>query len=380
MPQDDWESLRREMPVAGNWAYFDHAAVAPLPRPAYDVMCAWARDQLEGGAVNWSTWSRRLDQTRAAGAQLLGAAPEEIALLRNTTEGVNLVAEGFPWRSGDNVVLPSCEFPSNRFPWLNLKSRGVEARVVACRDGKIEPAAISEACDARTRIVACSWVHYATGWRSDVGALAEVAHRAGALFFLDAIQALGVLPLDVRQAGVDFLAADGHKWLIGPEGAALFYLRREHLDRLRPIGVGWNSVEAAADFSSQEMHLKPTAARYEGGTYPVAGLVGLGASLELLLQHSQAARAERLLQLTDELCERLIEIGATIFSDRQGDHRSGIVAFDVPGEDPRQVVKRCRTHHVVINSRDGRLRASPHLYNNQEDLDRLVGALTTKKT
>ena len=370
-----WQSLRNQMPVCRRLAYFDHAAVAPLPEPARAMIAAWADDVAWHGDRNWARWQAALAQVRRLAAGLLGADEEEIALVRNTTEGVTLVAEGFPWQVGDNVVLPAAEFPSNRFPWTNLASRGVEARLVASPRGRIGLDDLARACDARTRIVAVSWVDYASGWRSDPSALAELAHDRGALLFLDAIQGLGVLPLDVKAAGIDFLAADGHKWLLGPEGAGIFYTRREHLDLLRPVGVGWNSVTPTPDYASMELDLPTTAARYEGGTYPVATFVGLAESLKLLTQTPVEATAEQLLRVTDVLCERLRSAGAEIISDRTGDRASGIVAFDLRGQDPHTIRRRCRDADVILNYRDGHLRASPHVYSDEDDVDRLVEAI-----
>src|SRR5688572_8011567 len=227
----DWGAFRAQMPVVRQWAYLDHAAVAPLSGPARDALSAWSRDVTENGDIHWPIWAGRLEQVRRQGAQLLGAQLEELALVRNTTEGIGLVAEGYPWQAGDNVVLLDDEFPSNRIPWQHLESRGVETRIVASTGTNEDLARLEAACDSRTRIVSVSWVGYASGRRFDVAELASVVHGKGALLFLDAIQGLGVFPLDVQAAGVDFLAADGHKWLLGPEGAGFFYVRSEHLDR-----------------------------------------------------------------------------------------------------------------------------------------------------
>lgn len=370
-----WDDFRSRMPVATEWAYFDHAAVAPLSGPARDALRDWADDVASAGDAHWPTWRGRVEYARQLAARLIGADEAEIALIRNTTEGVNLVAEGFPWRPGDNVVLPAGEFPTNLFPWLNLADRGVEVRQVPAENERLDLDRLADACDERTRIVAASWVGYATGWRNDPRELAEVAHSRGALLFLDAIQGLGVFPLDVRQSGVDFLAADGHKWLLGPEGAGVFYLRREHLDRLRPLGLGWNSVRQAGDYADPQLDLKPDAGRYEGGTYNMGGIAALAESLALLLEFGVEAISQQLLDTTDELCRTLSEAGATIVSDREGDRRSGIVAFDWPGEDPAAVRKRCLDRQVALSCRGGRLRISPHAYTNKEDAERLLAAL-----
>ena len=373
-----WLELRRMMPCAEKWAYFDHAAVAPISAPAGAALVEWANDLAQNGCADWPTWAQELEQIRRRGAELISADPDEIALVRNTTEGINLVAEGFPWRPGDNVVVPADEFPSNLYPWMNQASRGVEVRRVPVDDGRVDLDRLAAACDARTRIVAISWVGYASGWRNDVDALVELAHARGALVFLDAIQGLGVFPLDVRKTPVDFLAADGHKWMLGPEGAGLFYVRREHLDRLRPIGVGWNSVARSYDFNHIELSLKPTAARYEGGTYNMPGLAAFGASLQLLAEYSTEQIAARVLAVTDELCERLARIGAKIVSCRDPRHASGIVSFELPGRDPMQVRRECRERQVLVSCRAGRLRASPHAYCNTGDIDRLIASLESK--
>jgi cysteine desulfurase/selenocysteine lyase len=371
----DWDALRRAMPVTRRWAYFDHAAVGPLSEPARAVLAAWAADMTENGDTNWPTWAGKLETIRANGAQLIGADPAEIALVRNTTEGINLVAEGFPWRDGDNVVTLADEFPSNQYPWINLGSRGVECRRVETQNGRVELSAISQACDARTRMISISWVNYAHGWRNDLDALAELAHRRGALLFVDAIQGLGMFPLDVRRTPVDFLAADSHKWLLGPEGAGLLYVRREHLDLLRPLAVGWNSVKHANDFTRIELIVKDSAARYEGGSYNMAGLHAMGASLALLLGYTREEMATRILATTDEACRRLTAAGAKIHSHRDAGHASGIVAFDLAGRDSMQVRKQLLARGVATGCRAGKVRISPHAYTNEEDLDKLIAAV-----
>ncbi|HEX4149789.1 MAG TPA: aminotransferase class V-fold PLP-dependent enzyme, partial [Pirellulales bacterium] len=314
--------LREQMPVVGRWAYFDHAAVSPLPQAAHDALAGWLADVADNGDVNWPRWAERLEGVRRVAAGMLGAQPEEIALVRNTTEGINLVAEGLAWQPGDNVVTLADEFPSNQYPWMQLARLGVETRRVAVTAAGPDLDALAAACDNRTRLVSVSWVGYASGWRHDLGQLCELAHGRHALLFIDAIQALGVFPIDVGQTPIDFLAADGHKWLLGPEGAGVFYLRREHLARLRPVGVGWNSVRQGADFSRIELNYKDTAARYEGGTYNMGGLVSLGASLELLAGIGAQRLSAGVLEVTERACERLRWLGATIFSCRQSDRAS----------------------------------------------------------
>jgi cysteine desulfurase / selenocysteine lyase len=371
------ERLRAEMPVAATWAYFDHAAVAPIPKRAAAAVRAWCDEALAEGDTRWPEWSRRVEATRDAATRLIGATREEIALVPNTTAGISLVAEGLDWRAGDNVVTLADEFPSNAYPWLNLASRGVETRRVETENGRLDVEKLAAACDGRTRIVSVSWVGYATGYRHEVERIAAIAHKHGALMMLDAIQGLGAFPFDVRETPIDFLSADGHKWMLGPEGAGLAFIRREHLEKLRPTGVGWHSVVHSADYTRIELDLKPSAARFEGGSQNMVGMLGFGASLNLLLELGIDAIAAAIIDITDKACERLGEIGATIVSDRRPEHRSGIVAFELAERDPLAVKKHCLTRNVVLSCRAGRLRISPHAYNNEEDLERMIDALTS---
>ena len=374
--ETSWEAFRRQMPIAERFAYFDHAAVAPLPRTAHAAISHWVEEAATLGDTVWPTWSKRVEECRTLAAQMLNADTAEVALVHSTSEGIGLVAEGYPWRQGDNVVTLDNEFPSNQYPWLNLASRGVETRrVPAEQGGRIDLAKLDAAINDRTRILSVSWVGYVSGWRADLDELVALAKRRGVLLFVDAIQGLGVFPLDVKQTPIDFLAADGHKWMLGPEGAGLFYLQREHLDLLRPIGVGWHSVAHASDYSRIELNYKPSAARYEGGTQNMVGFLGLAESLELLVGAGQAAIGERILATTDLLCERLQAAGAELYTLREGDRRSGIVSCEFPGRDSLAIKQQLLRAGVVSSARGGKLRFATHCYNNEADIERLIAAL-----
>jgi selenocysteine lyase/cysteine desulfurase len=348
--------------------------VAPLTARAQRAMTEWATDLAENGVVGDPHWQKRIAAVRDLAARLLNAEPADVAFIKNTSEGVGIVAEGLPWRPGDNVVTAAEEYPANLYPWMNLAHRGVEVRTVASRGSRIEIDDLRAALDGRTRLVSLSFVEFASGFRNDLDAVGALCRERGAYFFVDAIQGLGVLPLDVRRTPIDFLAADGHKWLLGPEGAGLFYCRRDLLDLLHPVGVGWNSVVGARDFTRIDFTLKPHAGRWESGSLNVAGITALGASLEMLLGIGIPAVAARVLELTDFLCERLRQVGLSVFSSRRAQDRSGIVSVAFPG-DVRQVLRRCREAGIVINQRAGRLRVSPHCYNNHEEIERLVSVL-----
>ena len=371
-------TLRAQMPVTDRYAYFDHAAVAPLPAPSAAAMADYATSFRDNGDVRWPTWRGKVEVCRRRFADLLNCGEDEVAVVRNTTEGIGLVAEGIDWRDGDNVVVPAGEFPSNLLPWRNLRSRGVQVREVRAtgpHEEALDPAAVRDACDARTRLVSASWVGYATGWRNDPAALCEIAHDAGALFHLDAIQGLGVLPLDLAAVPIDFLSSDGHKWLLGPEGAGVLFVRRERLDALRPILVGWNSVEEAGDYGRDTLTVKASASRYEGGTYAAGCVAALAASLDLLAPLPVVSREERLLTLTDSLADRLLSLGCGVASDRTAGRGSGIVAFSPPGGDAKACEQRLLSAGVVVRVRHGRVRAAPHLYTSDEEVARLADTI-----
>jgi selenocysteine lyase/cysteine desulfurase len=246
---------------------------------------------------------------------------------------------------------------------------------VASRDGRLAPDDIRAAMDGRTRVLSLSFVEFASGFRNDLDALGQLCRERGVYFFVDAIQGLGVFPLDVGRTPIDFLAADGHKWLLSAEGAGIFWIRRELVDRLHPVGVGWNSVVKSRDFSRIDFRLKPHAGRWESGSLNMGGIIALGASLELLLRVGIPAVTARVHYLTDYLCDRLAAIGLQVYSSRRQPEKSAIVSVLVPGANPQQIKKRCRDQGVVINHRAGRLRVSPHAYNTVDELDRLIDLL-----
>lgn len=289
------------------------------------------------------------------------------------------MAEGWDWKPGDSVVIPEGEFPSNRFPWENQQSRGVELRVVPRRNGEIPVDDLIRRIDESTRLIAVSWVGYASGYRIDLDALVEQAHRRGVMVFLDAIQGLGVYPLDFKTTPVDFLAADGHKWLLGPEGMGVAVIAERHLSRIRCGNVGWNSVKNPFQFASAVLDLKPNAGRFEAGSANLMGAAALSASVDLFLKirqtHGETAIADRVIGLTRQLEEDLRQMGVKTRRIAHPANQSGILTFEVPGMSPAAVRQRALQEKVVVSCRGGGVRASVHAYNDQSDLARLVAVV-----
>lgn len=376
--------FRDEMSVTERWAYFDHAAVGPIPRRAAEAIRRWADQACADGDVHWPEWSRAASTLRQNAATLVHASTREIALVPNTTFGINLIALGFPWRSGDSMVVLDNEFPSNLLPWMELKRRGVEVRCVSVPpDGSIELSRIREAMDGSTRLVAISWVGYISGYRVNLSDVCDMVHRQGAQVFVDAIQGLGVFPLDTQSVPIDYAAADGHKWMLGPEGAGILYVREKHLPNLVPAMVGWNSIEASHTFEARGAQFKTDASRYEGGTPNHVGQLGFAQSLGLLLElgcHTAGNAVEQaVLDNAASIRDVIRSLGGSfpfrVPSDKRSEHDSGIIAFEIPGRDPVVLRKHLLKMGVVLSVRHGLLRIATHGYNDASDIERLKTAL-----
>jgi selenocysteine lyase/cysteine desulfurase len=372
-----------EFPILGACDFFNHAGVSPLPRRAGDALRHFA-DRYERRAYLDSGFYRQVEDLRRSAAALINAGPDEIAFVKNTSEGIATVAAGLDWRTGDRIVTSNVEYPANMYPWMDVARRhGAELvtvpEITRDADGSrlVPLESILAAADHwRTRLVALSHVEYASGQRHDLAAIGRFCRDRQILFCVDAIQSMGVLPLDVRAMNVDFCAADGHKWLLGPEGAGLFFCRRELLTTLRPLSIGWLNVVNDQDYGHYDLTLKPDARRFECGTHNIPGLLALKASLELLSAIGTPNVAARLKHLTDHAIGGLSAKGYSIISPRQGDEWSGILSFTSPTHDPQQIWRTLRTeHNTELALREGRLRISAHLYNTEEQLDRLLANL-----
>jgi selenocysteine lyase/cysteine desulfurase len=308
---------------------------------------------------------------------LIHAHEDEIAFVNSTTQGIGLVAEGFPWKEGDSVVTAADEYPSNVYPWMNLASRGVSTRLVPSHDGRIRPDDLFAAMDKTTRLLTISHVEFASGFRNDLDLLAEGCKERGVAFFVDAIQGLGPLVIDVEKTPIDFLAADGHKGLLGPEGAGFLYVRREWLDRLRPLNVGSRSVVGSYNSPALDFTLKPTAERWEGGAYNMPGLQGFAESVKLFLEVGPEIISRRVLDRAEAVRTISRSAGWTVFGSPRPEELSSIISLEKPRVDPIAIVRAMRERGVIASCRRGRLRISPHLYNNGDDLGRLQECLAT---
>lgn len=371
------ERLRTFFPVTRDLVYLNHAGVAPISTRAVEALSRFAREASERGAFAYSeVYDAEVERVRARAATLLSAAPDEIAFVKNTTEGLGLVASGLDWRRGDRVVTCDLEYPSNVYPWWTLRERGVETVMLRGRDGRLPHELVEEALrDPAVRLLALSSVEFGSGFRNDLVELGRLCRDRGVLFCVDAIQSLGCFPIDVEACGIDFLSADGHKWLLSVEGCGVFFCSRRVIERVQPRVVGWRSVTESTNFDRYHLDLQPGAGRFEEGTPNVPGIFALGAAIDLLLEIGVANVAERVLALTDRLVAGLEGRGAALRSSRAPGEASGIVSFTWRDEPPRHTAARLRAARFFVVERRGGVRASPHVYNREDEIDALVAAL-----
>lgn len=362
-----------EFPIRDRFIYLNHAATGPLPRRSAQAMHMMATDQMEAGGFNWTGWVECVAGLRKAAARLIGASAAEIAITKNTSEGLSFVATGLDWRPGDVVVAVRGEFPANYFPWARLERRGVKLRWLELRDGCIDWDELDRACDG-ARLLAVSFVQYLSGFRLDLDAAGEICRRRGCLFAVDAVQGLGPFPVDVKRSGIHVLSASGHKWLLGPEGCALFYIDHALMPQVEPVEFGWTNVRGFPQHSVEEV-LRPDAGRYECGTLNTVGCFGLRASIELFLEAGVEAISERVLDLTGRIADHVTNRGFELGAPRSRSTGSGIVSFRKDGIDTEATRQRLAANRVSVSARKGYIRAAPHFYNTETEIERFLALL-----
>jgi selenocysteine lyase/cysteine desulfurase len=373
--RDIWTSVREEFPVASRYIYFNHAAISPLSTRAQRALDALSDLLARNGVLAEDEIMGMVSRIRANAAKLIGAAPDEIAFVKNTTQGVLIAAGAIRWREGDNVVMPAIEFPANVYPWMGLQKLGVELRLVEPEDGAVTADMLTDVCDRRTRAVTVSQVQFSTGYRIDLDELGGFCRDRGIYLHVDAIQALGAMTIDVERYGIDFLSAGGHKWMLALPGVGLFYCRKGLYDELDIPNPGWTGVEDSRNFLDYRFVYRNEAARFEEGSLNLHGITALGVSIERLLEIGPARVEERILHLTGLLAAGLVDRGFSVTSSLEDGERSGILCFEHPARDSESIFTRLREAGVICSLREGAVRLSPHMYNTEEECGRLLALL-----
>jgi selenocysteine lyase/cysteine desulfurase len=367
-------NIQEEFPVTENRIFFDHAKVSPLPNRVREAVNAFVNDVSSFGTENYADWMTQVESVRASFARLIHADTDEVAFVKNTSEGISIIANGLDWKAGDNVVVPDIEFPANVYPWWNLKRLGVETRFVRAVDGRVLFDDLVAQVDTRTRIISVSSVECNSGFRCDLNRIGTFCKEKGILFCVDAIQSLGVLPMDVKRDHIDFLAADGHKWLLSVEGLGGFYISAGAMEKIRPAMVGWNSVINAYDFMNYDFTLRPDARRFEEGSFNTMSIMAFGAALSLFHEVGVDKIERRIMSLGDRIIEGLQRRDFKILNSTIPEERSGIISFN--GElDLEKFSEYAADNQVSLTMRNGLVRLSPHFYNRESEVDRFFDVL-----
>ena len=369
--------IQEEFPQDEDLIYLNHAAVAPWPKRTMVAVQKFAEENTRIGASRYKSWLGTELKLRQQFCDLINApAANDIALLKNTSEAISMVASGLNWQSGDNIVTTDEEFPSNRIPWEAQTEHGVELREVSLHNDEAE-AALMAACDDKTRIMTVSSVQYASGFRLDLNRLGSFCTQRGILYCVDAIQSIGAIEFDTQAMGADFVMADAHKWMLGPEGVALFYVRPQARDQLRLHEFGWHMLEKTGDYERREWQPAISARRFECGSSNMLGIHTASASLTLLEEVGMSEVQSRVMDNSAYLLQQLANLGGIeIITPVQSERHAGIVSFVVKDADNAEIHQQLLDNKVICAHRGGAIRFSPHFYTPRTKIDKALEILS----
>ena len=371
----DFKALRDDFPVTRNFVFLDVANKCAPPQWVADAICAYIADQSSTGGDK-DVWHAKVEEVRGLFARLIGAGPSEVALVKNTSEGFNLIANSLSYRAGDNIVITDLEHPNNTFPWLRLREMGVDVRIVPSHDGSIDPEDFEAYVDDRTRIVSVTSVACVTGARLDLRGISQVCHAHGAYLMVDAVQSLGILGLDVNADGIDFLASGGYKGLLALHGLGFLYCRASTLKSLRPPVCARANVKVdptAHKVRSLDFEYREDAGKFEIGNYSYVAVTAGCESLDYILAVGVPAIEKRALELSGLLIDGISDLGTRPLGPTDIRHRSSIVSVVTP--EAHAATRALKERKVIASPREGAIRFAFHLYNNEEDIERALAAL-----
>ena len=372
----DISSVKEEFPIKCDRVYFNNASIGPLSNPVISAVDAFMADVRDYGRKHYPQWCERADhiiKSRIAG--MIGAEKSEIAFIKNTTEGILIVANGIDWQPGDNVIIADIEYPSNVYCWMNLKKRGVQIRWIKTRSGRFAADDIKALMDRHTRLVSLSAVQFLNGFRLDLEKVSELCHAKNVMLNLDAIQLMGALHLDVSRYPIDFLSAGGHKWLMAPIGTGIFYCRRSSLSKLHPANVGYHSVDKSEDDINYDLTFKPHAGRFEEAIINFPGIWGLDAAVDMITRLGTLRIEQHIFKLTRLAYEGLNSRNYQVISSFEDKERSGILCFKHPDLPVQKIWQRLEDADIHLAIRGDALRMSPSFYNDEDEVNTMLAAL-----
>ena len=370
--------IEEEFQIDESICYLNHAAISPWPVRTSKIVQQFAVENSSLGASNYSSWLK-LENTLKIQLKNLINAPshDDIAILKSTSEALSVVAEGIIWKSGDNIVSTDEEFPSNRIPWLAQKKKGVELRQISLSQNSFSEEALISACDDNTRLLTVSSIQYATGKRLDLMLLGEYCHKKKILFCVDAIQSLGAFPFDCQAIKADFVMADSHKWMLGPEGIALFYCREEIRSSLVLHQYGWHMVEDVGNYDTKNLKYSSTCRRFECGSPNMLGIHALSASLSLIEEIGVNNISSNIIDNVAYMIELLKKVPDLKFISPTNENQyAGIVTFKIEGVDTPQLYSKLTKNMLICANRSGGIRFSPHFYTSRRTIDKSFDILS----
>ena len=361
----NFKEIRELFPIVNDWLYFDAASLSPYPLPVFEALGKFEKERMDTGSLHYDEWYEDIEKGRTLAARLTNAKESEVALTKNTSEGINLVTLLLDWEKGDNVVLSDLDFTANIYPFLNLKNKGVDVKYVKSQDGRILPEDVEKEINENTKLVSLSHVLYGNGFRLNIEEIGALCRENGAHFHVDATQSLGVVKTDVKKARVDCLSVGAYKWLLSPLGSGFIYIKEEFLDR-SPI-LGWLSVEDPHAFDAYNYEILDSARRFEIGNIDVGAFLGMVAALELIDSIGVEDIEKRVVDLSSFLIEELDNLGLEVISNFEEENRSGIVSFSDSSIKKEDLVK----NRIVATVRDY-VRFSPHIYNTEDEISKAL--------
>lgn len=357
----------------------DQCVIGPVPKRCAEAVCSAIQGHAKRairGMPGLPVSTEAVEACRTSLARLINADADDICLIKNTVEGLNIVANGVRWKSGENIVSARIEFPANIYAWMKLAERGVELRLAEIGDGKVTPEKLFALVDKNTRAIAVSFVQYLNGYRADLKAIGRFCRERGILLIVDAIQGLGALDIDVKEANIDFLAAGGHKWMLSPVGSGVFYCRKELAAEMYVTNLGHLSVKKSKPFTEINYDLKDNARRFEGGVVSYSAFAGMRESVDMFLKVGTARIEKQIVKLGDQAVEGLKSLGYPVVSHRAPEEKSGIVAFALSSEGEAESIHQALDRqNIVISRHANTLRVAPHFYNDESDIEAFLAAL-----
>ncbi len=369
-----FDQLRRDFPKLSEVTYINTASLGLPPKCCTDAVMKWLEER-EYGNIFWLKWEKIREETKQKIARMINAEEKTIAIVENTSWGLNIIANSLKWKKGDNIILNDLEFPTNIFPWqIQAKKHSLEIRVIRNKNGIIDIRDIREKIDDKTRVIAISWVQFSNGFVSDLTQLAELAHSHDAILVVDGIQGVGAIPIDVRKMDIDVLVCGGHKWLLAFPGAGFMYIKKEILEDLDIKFGGWLSDADPFNFDYREYTPAEGSRRFEIGSPNFAGIYALNASVEYLLRIGVEKIYERNLELTRFLLEKIPSRFKILSPLIDNTPKSSIILLAV--KDAKKAYEKLKERKIIVAARKGGLRVSINFYNNEEDIEKLLRNLS----